>query len=97
VAIIRNGRLVALEEMAKLLARRKRNVEMRIEGTSPRLEGVPGVSNVEVADGRLTCRVDGDVRPFLAAIVGAQVVDLTIQPAHLEEAFLEFYEGTEPV
>jgi hypothetical protein len=32
------------------------------------------------------------VRPFLAAIAGAEVVDLTIEPARLEEAFLEFYD-----
>jgi len=96
VAIIRRGRLVALEEIAKLLARRKRNVEMRLEGPPPRLEGVPGVSNVEIGDGRLTCRVEGDVGPFLAAIEGAPIVDLTIAPAHLEEAFLEFYEEAEP-
>ena len=96
VAIIRHGRLVAMEEMAGLLARRKRNVDMRLHGTPPRMEGVPGVSSVEVGDGRLTCRVEGDIRPFLAAIVGAPIVDLTIEPAHLEEAFLEFYQDAEP-
>jgi ABC-2 type transport system ATP-binding protein len=96
VAIIRQGRLVALEEIAELLARRKRNVDMRLAGPPPRLEGVPGVSHVEIGDGRLTCRVDGDVRPFLAAIVGAPITDLTIDAAHLEEAFLEFYEEHEP-
>jgi len=95
VAIIRRGRLVALEEISKLLARRKRNVDMRLEGPAPRLEAVPGVSHVEIGDGRLTCRVEGDVRPFLAAIAGAPIVDLTIEPAHLEEAFLEFYEENE--
>jgi ABC-2 type transport system ATP-binding protein len=96
VAIIRRGRLVALEEIAKLLSRRKRNVEMRLEGPPPRLEGVPGVSNIELGDGRVTCRVEGDVRPFMAAIAGASIVDLTIEPAHLEEAFLEFYEEADP-
>ena len=34
------------------------------------------------------------MRPFLAAIATATIVDLTIEPAHLEEAFLEFYEET---
>src|SRR5687768_2957440 len=43
VAIVRRGRLVALEEVAKLLDRRKRNVEMRLSGPPPRLEAVPGV------------------------------------------------------
>jgi ABC-2 type transport system ATP-binding protein len=95
VAIIRRGRLVATEEIAGLLARRKRNVEMRLQGAPPRLDGVPGVSSVEAADGRLTCRVEGDMRPFLAAIATTAIVDLTIEPAHLEDAFLELYEETD--
>ena len=95
VAIIRHGKLVAMEEIAVLLARHKRNVDMRVNGTPPRLDAVPGVSSIETAEGRLTCRVEGDLRPFLAAIVGAPIVDLTIEPARLEEAFMEFYEETE--
>jgi hypothetical protein len=53
---------------------------------------VPGITTVEQGDGYLTCRVEGDMRPFLAAIADAAVVDLTIEPARLEEAFLEFYD-----
>jgi ABC-2 type transport system ATP-binding protein len=92
VAIVRQGRLVALEETAALLARRKRNVQMRFSGAAPRLESVPGVSAIERSDGLLRCRVDGDVGPFLAAIADAAVEDLTIEPARLEEAFLELYD-----
>ncbi|MEO7273625.1 MAG: ABC transporter ATP-binding protein [Vicinamibacterales bacterium] len=95
VAIIRRGQLIATEEIAGLLARRKRNVAMRLAGPPPRLDDVAGVSGIEVAAGRLTCRVEGDMRPFLAAIASAPVVDLTIEPAHLEDAFLEFYEEAE--
>jgi ABC-2 type transport system ATP-binding protein len=91
VAIVRQGRLVALEDIPALLARRKRNVEMRLEGPPPQLVGVQGVSDVRVGDGRLSCRLEGDAAPFLAAIVGATIHDLTIEPARLEEAFLEFY------
>jgi len=91
VAIVRRGRLVAVEEIAALLARRMRKVDMRLAGTPPRLEDVPGVLNITIADGRLTCQVEGDIRPFLAAIVDAPIVDLTIEPAHLEDAFLELY------
>jgi ABC-2 type transport system ATP-binding protein len=91
VAIIRQGRLVVVEEIQSLLARRKRQVEMRFAGTSPLLDGVSGVSDVVVGDGLLTCRLDGDVRPFLAAISRTTLIDLIIRPAQLEEAFLEFY------
>ena len=93
VAIIRLGRLVALEEVSALLARRKRNVELRLDGQPPDLRHVPGVSDLEGGDGWLRCRLEGDVGPFLAAIEGKAIHDLTIEPARLEEAFLEFYEG----
>lgn len=92
VAIIRAGRLVALEETAGLLARRRRNVMLRFTGQPPSLETVSGITNVEYGDGLMTCRVEGSVRPFLAAICDTAVVDLTIEPARLEEAFLEFYD-----
>jgi ABC-2 type transport system ATP-binding protein len=91
VAIIRQGRLVALEEIGALLARRRRTVEMRLDGPPPPLAGVPGVSEVVVVEGHVRCRLEGDVRPFLAAIAGSPVTDLTIEPARLEDAFLEFY------
>jgi len=96
VAIIRQGRLVALEDIPSLLARRKRNVEIRLQGPAPTLHDVPGVSDIQLADGRLTCRLEGDVGPFLAAIAGLSISDLTIEPARLEEAFLEFYEDEDP-
>ena len=97
VAIIRRGRLVAIEEVAGLLARRKRHVEMRVPqpGRTPPLDGVPGVTAIVAVDGRLTCQLEGDVGPFLKAIAGHPITDLTIEPAHLEEAFLELYEDAE--
>jgi ABC-2 type transport system ATP-binding protein len=96
VAIVRHGRLVALEVVEALLAHRKRNVEMRVDGPPPVFAGLPGVSGLVVsADGRITCQLDGDVGPFLAAIRDVRVVDLTIEPAHLEEAFLELYHDAE--
>jgi hypothetical protein len=53
------------------------------------------VTGIQATGARLTCRVEGDMRPFLAAIATATIIELTIEPAHLEEAFLEFYEGTD--
>jgi ABC-2 type transport system ATP-binding protein len=98
VAIVRRGRLVALQDVASLLEHRKRNVELRAaDGESVALDGVAGVTNVaRTADGRITCQLEGDVGPFLAAIAGHRITDLTIEPAHLEEAFLELYQDEEP-
>ena len=91
VAIVRHGRLVALEDIGSLLARRKRNVELRFDGEAPILDRLLGVSEVHVSSDRLTCRLEGDVAPFLRAIADTHVRDLTIEPARLEDAFLEYY------
>jgi ABC-2 type transport system ATP-binding protein len=91
VAIVRHGRLVALEDVGSLLERRKRNVELRFDGDPPRLDQLLGVSDVRVVADRLTCRLEGDVGPFLQAIATTRVRDLTIEPARLEDAFLEYY------
>jgi ABC-2 type transport system ATP-binding protein len=98
VAIVRRGRLVALQDVASLLEHRKRNVEIRLaDGAALALDGVAGMSAVgRTTDGRLTCQLEGDVGPFLAAIAGHRITDLTIEPAHLEEAFLELYEDADP-
>jgi ABC-2 type transport system ATP-binding protein len=91
VAIIRAGEMVALSNVSDLLVHRRRHVEMRLDGDAPALANVPGVSNIVVRPGHLSCELEGDVRPFLAAIHGAHITDLTIEPARLEEACLEYY------
>jgi ABC-2 type transport system ATP-binding protein len=96
VAIIRRGRLVALEDVRSLLGRARRQVTLRVDGAPPSLVDVPGVSRIEMHDGILTCRLEGDPRPFLSAIQRSVVIDLAIQPARLEDTFVEFYEDAEP-
>ena len=68
-------------------------MSIRLGGPAPSLDGVPGVSEVAVSAGRLECALEGDPRPLLAAIAGAEVLDMLIEPARLEDAFLELYEG----
>lgn len=96
VAIVRRGRLVALEDVPTLLTRRKRQVELVVRGTPPVLDGIPGVSDLVVEGSRVRCRLEGEVGEFLSAIASADVVDLTIEPSSLEDAFLEFYAADDP-
>jgi ABC-2 type transport system ATP-binding protein len=95
VAIVRAGHLVALEDVGELIRRRKRRVEIELDGPVPDLSTVPGLSGLVVDGHRVTCALEGDPRPLLAALDGAPVVDLTIEPATLEDAFLELYAGEE--
>jgi ABC-2 type transport system ATP-binding protein len=91
VAIVRKGELVALTDVGELLARRRRRVEMRLDGPPPALDGLPGVSDVRVEDDLLTCQLEGEPGPLVAALQGVGIRDLLIEPARLEEAFMEYY------
>jgi ABC-2 type transport system ATP-binding protein len=91
VAIIRHGALVALSDVADLLARRRRYVELRAVGTPPDLAGVAGISDVHVDGDVLSCQLEGDPGPLIAALQGIPIHDLLIEPARLEEAFMEYY------
>ena len=93
VAIIRSGHLMALQNVDDLLARRKRKVSLRWRGVAPELSSVPGLADVETDGDRMTATLLGDVSGFVRAIASPSLVDLTIEPARLEEAFLEYYAG----
>ncbi len=97
VAIIREGRLVAAASVQELRGRRRRHVEIRVDGPLPTLEGVPGISVTHVRPGEVLADLEGDVGPLLAALEGVVVRDLLIEPARLEEAFLEYYAPDAPV
>ena len=91
VAIIRAGHLMALHEVSELLARRRRRVTLRWRGAAPDPGSLPGLEDVQVDGNRLIGMLSGEVASFVRAIASPNLEDLTIEPASLEEAFLEYY------
>jgi len=96
VAIIRHGTLMAVHEVRELLARRRRKVSIQWLGTAPDPTTLPGLADVTVDGDRLFATLHGDVSEFVRAVASPSLRDLTIEPASLEEAFLEYY-AEEPV
>jgi len=95
VAIIRAGRLMALHSVSDLLARRRRRVTIRWRGEAPDLSVLPGLEDVQVDGNRVIGMLSGEVAGFVRAIASPNLEDLTIEPASLEEAFLEYYASAE--
>jgi ABC-2 type transport system ATP-binding protein len=91
VAIIRAGHLMALQHVDELLARRKRTVHLQWRDGTPDLSGVPGLADVTMQGDKLSATLLGPVAPFVRAVASPELLDLTIEPASLEEAFLEYY------
>ena len=96
VAVVRSGRLVANDDVATLLARRKRRVEVQFEGDAP------GPRRRAGRVGGRDRRHAPDVRPRRRPASRCSrrsprspVSDLLIEPARLEDAFLELYAADE--
>ncbi|HET9782359.1 MAG TPA: ABC transporter ATP-binding protein [Candidatus Dormibacteraeota bacterium] len=95
VGIIRDGRMVAIEEIDKLRSIRTRRMDVTLaapvdDGFLDRLEGV---RVVETTDGgkQIQLAVQGSPRELLARLGTLPVVDLVFPPADLESVFMQYY------
>jgi ABC-2 type transport system ATP-binding protein len=91
VGIIREGRLVAVEEVSGLRQRRFKRVKAFFPGNPPDFAALPGVLDVHAEPNGLAFQVQGDIRPVLAALGQSNVTDVEITDPTLEEIFLQFY------
>ncbi len=93
VAIVRDGRLAAVERVESLGRRAIRTVEIHFDDpvTAAEFSGLPGVSDVVVSGPILRCTVDGRLSPLIKAAARHEVVDLLSAEPDLEETFLSYY------
>jgi ABC-2 type transport system ATP-binding protein len=94
VAIIREGELVAIEEVATLKTHAMRQFEVHLAQPLPAaaLEGVAGVQNVVIEGNVLRCAVRGSVDGLIKVLANYQVDNLLSHESTLEEIFLAYYE-----
>lgn len=98
VGIIRAGQLVAVEEVASLKSKALRRIEIQFENqvSAANFEGIPGVQDVQVHDGRLTFTVQGSLNEIFKAAAQHTVQNVISYEPSLEEVFLSFYESEAP-
>jgi len=96
VGVIREGRMVAVEEVETL--REKAGQVVTVEFDQPveqtELQNIPGVSEINRHDdGRhYILKVTGRMDPLIKALSRHQVLRLSVEEAPLEDIFLKFYE-----
>ncbi len=97
VAIIREGRLVAVEDVDAMRRRRSLQVEIRVpSGQSPdQLLKMPGVTTISITDGHIIMSYQGDLVPLLQMLSNIKLEDLIIERPSLEEVFLTFYDDAQ--
>ncbi len=94
VGIIRNGGLIAVERVTDLLGKtqRRASVEFAEPVDLEELRAIPGVSDLDASDGRVTFHVTGDLDAVVKAISRHTVADLELAHPTLEQVFLTYYE-----
>jgi len=99
VAIIREGSLVAVEEVARLKQLRERRMEVALHAPVPseRFSALDGVRVVSVAPGgkHIALAVRGKLGPLLRVLSDLPIDDLTFAPPDLESVFLHYYTDDE--
>ena len=93
VGIIRRGELVTVEDVSALRERALHQLEFHFSTSVPleAFAGLPGVRDVEVNNGVLSCTAIGSPDALIKAVARYEVVKLVSHEPHLEDVFLSYY------
>jgi ABC-2 type transport system ATP-binding protein len=92
-AIIREGRLVAIEDIGDLKTRSVKTIDLHFAGPAPveAFANLPGVEVAEPTRDAIRLRVQGSVDPVIKAAARYEVLDIESHEPSLEDVFLAFY------
>ena len=93
VAIIREGRLAAVERVSELRGRAYHHVSIEFEAPVDTAEfaRIPGVSELEVDGARVSFKASGALDAVVKTAARHTVLDIELTEPTLEEIFLTFY------
>jgi ABC-2 type transport system ATP-binding protein len=94
VGIIRDGRLITVEQVDELLARGGKQVRLHAEAPLTEAEfDVEGVVGFETEGREARFTFTGDYDDLFAALADRRIVDVEIDEPPIEEVFMHFYGG----
>lgn len=93
IAILREGRLVAVENVHTLRQRAVRRMEILFDSAVPAaaFANIPGVKDISIEGSALRCTVEGKVDALIKAAAQFTVVSVLSTSPDLEETFLRYY------
>ena len=92
VGIIKEGRIIKIEEMDTLRANQFRNVRISFkDGNIPVLD-LPGVISSRCENGLLHLFFNGDINFLIKTLGNFDIANLWLEEPTLEEVFMHYYE-----
>ena len=94
IAIIRDGKLVALETLESLKKKKVRRLKFILKEPADGLK-LPGANLVKQKDLYYEYLVEGDMKPLLQKLSSLPIDDLIFPEPDLEEVFMAYYRKEE--
>ena len=92
VAIIKEGRIVAVQKISELQQSAYKNVSFTVKsGASPKAIALEGAQNIEISGASASFIFKGDVNMLLSEIAKYPLVNVDITEPTLEEIFMHYY------
>ncbi len=93
VAIIKDGKLVAVEDIKELGDKKLHKIEVRFGDKFNETEfKISGVDSIERISDGLIITVSGDLNKIFQIITKHKIIDCEVNHASLEDVFMKFYE-----
>lgn len=92
-AIIREGHIVAVENMEKLRQSKRKVMEVRFDSAETASAFAQSMDKCTCKDTVVTAHVTGNMDQFIKALSAYTVKDMDIRTQSLEELFMHFYGG----
>ena len=90
VAIIREGSLIALEDIESLKRKRGKIIKVRIQEEA---ETFPGPEDMKVKDGWIQFIAKDDIDQWIKELAKFSIIDLKINEFSMEDIFIHYYKG----
>ncbi len=93
VAIIKEGKLAAVENIKDLGDKKLHRIEVRFADKFTKKEfELAGVDSVEEVSDGLVITASGDINQVMGAVSKHKLIDIEVTHANLEDVFMKFYE-----
>ncbi len=92
VAIIREGKIVEIQDIETLQKENYKKVRIVADGIDAKLFEVEGVTNLQQNNNRISLFYKGDINVITKMISAQTVSDVSIEEPTLEEIFMHYYE-----
>ncbi len=91
VAIIKEGEIVAEEDIESLKRKAGKVVEVKFRGAKPDAFTISGIGNVAQLNGYYRMTAAGDIRNILRDLAAYDVEDVNIHSMTLDDIFMQYY------